>query len=46
VGRLAKGEKLTLKYRIVLFAYHPKPEELNEMWTGFANPPSVKTASR
>jgi len=46
VGRLAKGEKLTLKYRIVLFAYHLKPEELNEMWTGFANPPSVKTASR
>ncbi len=42
VGKLKKGEKLTLKYRIVLFSYHPTPEELEEMWVGFANPPSVQ----
>ncbi|MCS7263823.1 MAG: PmoA family protein [Armatimonadetes bacterium] len=41
VGRLPKGEQLTMKYRIILFAYHPTPEELNQLWAGFANPPSV-----
>ncbi len=42
VGKLAKGEKLTLRYRIILFSYHPTPEELEELWAGFANPPSVQ----
>lgn len=41
VGRLSKGEQLTLRYRIALFSYHPSPEELNEMWAGFVNSPSV-----
>lgn len=42
VGKLAKGEKLMLRYRIILFSYHPTPEELEELWAGFANPPSVQ----
>jgi len=43
VGGLAKGEKVTFRYRIILFSYHPTFEELNEMWVGFANPPSVRS---
>ncbi|MCS7185455.1 MAG: PmoA family protein [Armatimonadetes bacterium] len=42
VGKLERGEKLTLKYRIILFSYHPTPEELDELWEGFASPPSVQ----
>ncbi len=40
VGRLAKGEQLTLRYRIVLLSYHPTPEEMEALWAGFAHPPT------
>jgi len=42
VGSLAKGEKMTMRYRIILFSYHPTFEELNQLWAGFANPTSVQ----
>lgn len=42
VGRLKSGEMLTLKYRIILFSYHPTPEELEELWAGFVQPPLVQ----
>lgn len=40
VGWLPKGEQLTLRYRILLFAYYPTPDELNTLWAGFAHPPT------
>ncbi len=42
IGQLRKGERMTLKYRIILFSYHPTAEELGELWNGFANPPSAR----
>lgn len=41
VGKISKGEKLTLRYRIILFSYHPTAEELNQLWAGFVSPPQV-----
>ncbi len=42
IGRLAKGERLTLRYRLVLLSYHPTPEEMEALWAGFAHEPTVE----
>jgi hypothetical protein len=37
--RLGKGERLTLRYRLVFLAHHPTAKEVDELWAGFARPP-------
>jgi hypothetical protein len=37
--RLSKGERLTLRYRLVFLAHHPTAKEVDELWAGFARPP-------
>jgi len=37
--RLGKGERLTLRYRLVFLAHHPTAREVDELWAGFARPP-------
>ncbi len=34
--RISKGDRLTLRYRIVLIEGHPTVQEMEELWAGFA----------
>ncbi len=40
--RVLPEKPLTLRYRLILMPSHPTPEAVQEMWNGFARPPTVE----